>query len=178
MEIDSPESKAYLFELYTMTGGDTDIQVSMYDVGTTLGLEQSEAGTMAENLFIQGLAELKTLSGGIGITRQGLKVLDIKPAPKPGDEFLDLGKGPVLEDKNIEAVNKILQDIKDSIASSTSAYPQIETLVIDIKTIEIQMLSPRIKTQIIREVLRSILSTLKDQGPEDLVDKLDALITS
>ncbi len=178
MKIDSPESRAFLFELYTMTGGDEAMQVSMHDVGERLGLEKSQSGTMAENLFIQGLAELKTLSGGIGITRQGLKVLDIKPPPKPGDEFLELGAGPVLKEKNMEAVEKIMLETKDAIASSTIQYPEIEEMVIDIKTMDVQMLSPQPKTQIIREILRSIHSRVSANGPEPLAGKLEALINS
>ena len=75
--MDNPEEQAFLYELYTMTRGDTSTQVSMYDIGKTLGLEKTAAGSMAESLFIQGFAELKTLSGGISITVEGLGALDI-----------------------------------------------------------------------------------------------------
>jgi hypothetical protein len=177
MNLDNPEAKAFLFELYTMTQGDPEAHVSMYDVGTTLGLEKDEAGTMAEDLYTQGFAELKTLSGGIGITSQGLKALDIPVAPE-FDDALQLGAGPVLEDVGKEAVNTILQDIKTGIARGKQVYPQLEEMVIDIKTIETQMLSPNPKTQVIREVLRSLHTNIAASGPEDLAVKLDIIITS
>lgn len=61
MDLDNPEAKAFLFELYTQTKGDTKKQVSMHDVGAVLGQGKTDAGAMAEDLIIQGYAELKTL---------------------------------------------------------------------------------------------------------------------
>ena len=45
-----------------MAKGDPLAQVSMYEVGEFLGLEKTEAGALAEALFIEEYAELKTLS--------------------------------------------------------------------------------------------------------------------
>ncbi len=55
--------------------GDTEAIVSMHDVGQALGFEKTDAGKMAEALYSEGYAELKTLSGGIGITSMGLQAL-------------------------------------------------------------------------------------------------------
>ncbi|MBU1341940.1 MAG: hypothetical protein KKE44_10150 [Proteobacteria bacterium] len=177
MDLDTPETKAYLFELYTMTGGDTQAQVSMYDVGESLGMGKTDAASMAEDLYIQGFAELKTLSGGIGITDQGLEVLEITVAPKP-DASLRLGTGPVLDDQAKKAVEKIVQDIKAGIDQTRLTYPQLEELVMDIKTIEIQMQSPTPKTAIIREVLKSLHNGMLASGPKDLIANLYGLMMS
>ncbi len=174
MDLDNPDAKAYLFELYTQTKGDPDAQVSMYDVGAVLGLEKTDAGAMAEDLYIQGYAELKTLSGGIGITAQGLDLLQIKRI----SESLSLGHGPILENPGKEAVEKIIQDIKSSFGNTDQTYLHLEELVMDIKTVEIQMLSPRPKTGIIREVLRSLHGNLSVAAPKDLINSLDVLIKS
>ncbi len=179
MTLDNPEARAYLFELYTMTQGDPKAQVSMYDVGTTLGLEKTDAGAIAEDLFIQGFAELKTLSGGIGITRQGLEELDVQADPGTDNDIsLRLGSSPVLEGQGQEAVEKILQDIKTNIVQTNLPYAKLEEVVMDIKTIEIQLLSPHPKTAVIREVLRSLHHSISASGPEDLAAKLNALIAS
>lgn len=174
MNLDNPEAKAYLFELYTQTKGDPDVQVSMYDVGAVIGMEKTDAGAMAEDLYIQGYAELKTLSGGIGITAQGLDLLQIKRI----SESLSLGHGPILESPGKEAVEKIIQDIKSSFGNTDQTYLHLEELVMDIKTVEIQMLSPRPKTKIIREVLRSLHGNLSVAAPKDLINSLDVLIKS
>lgn len=39
----NPEEQAYLYELFTMTRGDTTAQVSMYETGAALGLEKIAA---------------------------------------------------------------------------------------------------------------------------------------
>ncbi|CCK82205.1 hypothetical protein [Desulfobacula toluolica] len=179
MNFDNPEARAYLFELYTVTQGDPKAQVSMYDVGATLGLEKTDAGAMAEDLFIRGFAELKTLSGGIGITVQGLEELDVQPDPVIcNDDSLVLGKSTVLENKGQKAVEKILQDIKASLVQTSPPYEKLEEIVMDIKTIEIQMLSPRPKTAVIREVLRSLHQSISASGTEDLAVKLMAITDS
>jgi len=178
MDFDTPEVRAYLFELYTMTQGNQKATVSMYDVGEILGLGKTEAGTMAEDLFIRGFAELKTLSGGIGITRQGMEALDVVITPEPGNETLHLGDGPILDEKGETAVDTILQDIKASITKASSSYPQLEEIVMDIKTIEVQLLSPRPKTGIIREVLRSLQQNLTSSGPEEITAQLASMIAS
>lgn len=131
---------------------------------------------MAEALFIEGYAELKILSGGIGITRQGLAALDMK-IDYQGDESLQLGRGPVMEDPGKASLENILGEIKAFMEGGKTPYVQLEEMVMDIKTIEIQMLSPHPKTGAIREILRSIAQCLV-AGDEDLKGKLDALIAS
>ncbi len=175
MDIDTPEAKAFLFELYTMTGGNVDEQVSMYDVGSHLGLEKSEAGTLAEGLFIQGYAELKTLSGGIGITVQGLELLDIKPSVSPEDSQLALGDAPILQPEKCHGVSQLLQDIKEQVPAMTADDTRLKELTVDIKTIEIQLTSPAPKTRIIKEALRSLQMNLTQTTLTDLAARLAAV---
>lgn len=172
----NPEERTYLYELFTLTRGDTTAQVSMYDIGTTLGLEKAAAGTTAESLFIQGLAELKTLSGGIGITAQGLEALGKSPVDPAGDAAPTLGKGPVLDSPDRDLVTTLLADIKTEAATGKKSYSQIEEIVMDIKTLETQMLSPKPKTTIVKEIFRSLHQNLKKGGPPALTEKLNALI--
>lgn len=178
MTIDSQESKAFLYELYTMTDGDTDTQVSMYDIGERLGLEKGEASTTAENLFIQGLAELKTLSGGIGITVEGMRALDITPPNPGGPDAPSLGNAPVLGKENIEAVDQIMAEIKSALPGLGLAYEETEEVVIDIKTIGIQILSPKPKTALVREALRSIHANITSKSQAALADRLEGMIAS
>jgi hypothetical protein len=158
-----------------MAKGDPQAQVSMYEVGEALGLARSEAGSLAEALFIEEYAELKTLSGGIGITRKGLKALDMK-IDYTGDTSLQLGSGPVMEAQGKEGLEQILKELKEFMGGAGKSYGQLEEMVMDIKTIEIQMLSPHPKTGIIREVLKSIAQILSEK--EEIRAKLTALIAS
>jgi hypothetical protein len=177
MNFENPEEKAYLYELYTLTGGDTDMQVSMHDVGSALGLDKTEASSMAEGLFIQGFAELKTLSGGIGITHQGLEALDIKVIQK-NDGALTLGMDIVLDEAGQRAMDLMLPELKTFISNAGQAWETLEEMVMDIKTIEVQMLSPGPKTQIIREILRSLYNNLKKSDSNELSARLEALLKS
>jgi hypothetical protein len=171
-----PEEQAYLYELFNQTRGDTSAQVSMYDIGTTLGLEKTAAGSTAESLFIQGLAELKTLSGGIGITDQGLEALGKTPAETDGGVEKTLGKGPVLDSADMDLVTALLVEIKTEAAPGKNSYPQLEEIVMDIKTMETQLLSPKPKTGIVREIIKSLHQTIEKSGSSDLAEKLKSIV--
>ena len=145
MDVDSPQLKAYLYKLYEMTHADPAAQVSMYEVGEALGVENDEAGQMAETLFMGGHAELKTLSGGIGITLMGMDALGVTPAVAPGLETPALGNEIVLTDPDRNHVDTLLGDIKSGMASAKAEYQVLETLVMDIKTIEVENAIERLK---------------------------------
>lgn len=175
MANDDLGTRAFLFELYTQTGGDLDVQVSMYDVGTAAGLEREAVEALAQSLYIQGLAEMKTLSGGIGITAAGLKFLDIKTEPKGGKVYrLPFKKN--LETADMAEVNAMIQHIKEFISGQKQDYNTLEALVIDIKCIDIQMLSPRPGTEVIRQLFISCKDNLDTAGASDLVNRLDVMV--
>ncbi len=176
--MDNPEERAFLNQLCTMTQGDPDIQVSMYDIGAALGVEKSEAGSLAESLFIQDLAELKTLSGGIAITENGLKTLGRSLPGTPHEQSLTLGRAPVLDPEKIEMVSKLLAEIKTALEKETNAYAWVEEVVMDIKTMEVQLLSPKPKTGIVKEIFTSLHRNLKQTGAKDLNQKLSAVLSA
>lgn len=51
-------------------------------------------------------------------------------------------------------------------------------MVIDIKTIEIQLLSPNPKTAVIREILRPLSQSIEGEENQGLKGKLETLISS
>jgi hypothetical protein len=180
MDNDNPEAKRYLTELCTKTQGETGAQVSMFDVGAAIGMEKADAGLMAEELIIQGLAELKSLSGGIGITSKGVEMIKGKAVatPIPAGDVLQLGSGTVLGEKGRQVMEKILGNIRTAVIQRNATFGQLEEIVIDIKTIETQMLSPNPKITVIREVLRSLHKNLTSLGGSALAAEVDRLIHS
>ena len=72
MGLENGQMKQYLLELYEQSQGESQSESSMYEIGAALGLEKSEAGALAEDLIIEGYAELKNLAGGITITAEGI----------------------------------------------------------------------------------------------------------
>jgi hypothetical protein len=179
MNKDDITISGYLDELYRVSGGDTEARVSMHEIGISIGLDHTEAGKIAENLMVQGLVELKTLAGGIAITDEGLAFLGLSPASpaKQAGESLHLSDGPEASPADHEVIEKLLTQLKKTVAAAEFDYQLLEELVIDIKTLEIQLLSPRAKITIIREILRSLHSSLTktDQSSDPLIAELAAL---
>jgi len=168
----------YLSELYNQTGGNTESQVTMSDVGVALGLEKNEAGTTAEELIIQGFVDLKTLSGAIGITLQGIEALGLSPVKDTAESDMQLGRGPVLDDRGRQAVEILLTKIKTRITQLQTDYAILEECIIDIRTLETQLLSPSPKVEIIREILRSISTAINTSGRSELSNELEMILES
>lgn len=176
METLSSEDRTFLSQLNTMTGGDPEAQADMHEVGAALGLDRAASGSMAETLFMGGYAELKTLSGGIGITAMGLSELGLAPAGPGGQAPETLGKDLVLGETALTSVDRMLTDLKAAIASAKTDYETLDEAMVDIKTIEVQLLSPRPKTAVIREVFRSLSGNLEGQKFSDLRSRLEQLV--
>lgn len=175
MDVDSPEVQAYLSQLNQMSGSDPEVQVSMYEVGEALGIDNDEAGRMAEVLFMGGHAELKTLSGGIGITSMGMKVLGVSPVAEPAGNLPRLSGEPVFTNEDRKIIDTLLDELKAVICSRSNEYQILETTVIDVKTIEVQMLSPAPKSAVITEVLKAIAQTLPQKDCPDILERIKAL---
>lgn len=164
MSIEDVQMNNYLQQLYQMSGGDVTAEVSMYDVGAALGLDSSEAGSVAEDLIIDGYTELKNLTGGISITAEGLRALEVETAVGTADGSTEgkfvLGEAEVLAPEVCKAVEQLVGEIKKVTPEGGFSYSQLEEFVIDIKTLETQLLSSRPKTAIVQEILRSLAKQL------------------
>jgi len=177
MSFDHSSRQAFLQELYNRAEGDFQAQISMYDIGMDLGLGKEDAAQLAQDLFIEELAEMKTLSGGMGITQKGLKTLGIRIIPEKGSRSFQLGRDPVLDDQSKKAVHELLAEIRSGLGNKAFSFDRMEEAVMDLKTIEVQMLSPHPKTQIVRETLKSIHQNLQGIVPEDLESDLKTIIS-
>lgn len=169
------QMKNFLQLMYEMSGGETGSAVSMYAIGEHMGLDRVQAGSIAEDLIIDGFAELKTLAGGVTITPKGLEALGRGKEDGAGNSMPDLhrlGSNPVLDDDDRQAIDGLLDELKQAIFSSSQGYEEVEELIIDIKTIEVQLLSPRPKTSVIKEVLGSIARQLQGCGDGLLGSKI------
>ena len=174
MDIDGPVAERYLQELWQRTQGDAQTQVSMFDTGAAIGLEKEAARRLAEDLIAEGLVEIKTLSGGIAITEKGIEAVGAANGRLSAAD-LNLGSGPVLEEKGRQALEQILVAVKNQIAGVSQPYDSLEEMLIDIKTIEVQLLSPRPKTEVIRAVLHALRDGLQSCGTPELAGQLDLL---
>lgn len=177
MSLNTPEANTFIVELYRLTKGDPAVQVSSTDVGAAIGLAKAEAGKLSEELIGQGWVEIKTLSGGIGITAEGIEAARTAGGgPLPGETQLSLGAAPILDDTGRQTVETLLSEIKTHVGASQMSYENLEELVIDIKTLETQLLSRKPKTAVAREVLRSLHATLERMGARDTAGHLKSVL--
>lgn len=165
MNSDEITSASYLQELYNTTQGDLEVTVSMHDIGLAIGVEKSEAGRIAEELMVTGYIELKTLAGGIGITNEGLSSLGITPQPDKSKAALQLSTGIVINDEDRQVIDTILSNIKNEFSRQTHEYQAIEQAVLDIRIIELHLLSPSPKTAVILALFRSLAQSFDKNTP-------------
>jgi hypothetical protein len=167
--------RAFLIELCKQTQGDTARQASTVAVGAALALDKSAASKVSEELIGWGMVAVKTLSGGIGITAEGLaearRLGGGGEALKPA-----LGKEPIIDDAGRSLVERSLAKLKTQVEAVKLEYSAMEELVADVRTIEAQLISPRPKSVIIRECLVSIQRILQNSGVTPGAQLIAALI--
>ena len=177
MDLDELHGRSFLDELYRQTKGDTAVQVSMYEVGTAIGLDKGQAGSLAESLIVDGFVELKTLAGGIGITNEGLASLGLTaPAGPAVDAALSFSHGAVATENDQQTVAELVRQIKDSLPGRSLPYDSLEEIVIDLKTVELHLLSPKPKIAVLRELFRSLHDALVAAGIKETAAVLKAVI--
>jgi hypothetical protein len=156
MNSDEMTSASYLQELYDTTQGDPEVTVSMHDIGLAIGIEKSEAGRIAEELMVTGYIDLKTLAGGISITNDGLTSLGMPPQPTENETSLQLSSGANITSEDRQVIDTILSNIKNELTGQNHKYQTIEQAVLDIKVLELHLLSPSPKTAVILALFRSL----------------------
>jgi hypothetical protein len=178
MTFENETQKAFLLELYRSADGAAGVQRSMHAVGAAIGLDKERAGKIAEELIGKGWVEIKTLSGGIGLTAEGIETARQEGAGggSGGGPLTKLGKAALLAESERAAVEKILAEIRQGIPTIKADYPQLEEMVLDVKTAEVHLLSPRAKTAVIREVLRALQSALSKAGAKEKADRIGRMI--
>ncbi|MGD2097021.1 MAG: hypothetical protein PVG35_05530 [Desulfobacterales bacterium] len=168
----------YLIQLFEQTHGDTAAQVSMYDIGEGLGLDHDTSARVAENLIGLQLAEIRTLSGGIGISAEGAdKVKGLLGGVSPAqDTPCRLSDQPTLDATGCQAVEQVADTLKNQTGNLGLDFDGLSEMMADLKTIDAQLGSSRPKTAIIRECLRSLKALLETQTESDILLKVNGLL--
>ena len=165
----------FLLQLYQQTNGEESRQIESAAIGTTLGMDKLSSRKISEELIGYGFVAVKTLSGGIGITAEGLAkarhlgALDQTTAPL-------LDKAPVIDADRCKKVEKVLTDLKKCLDQCRLDYDVMAEVVIDIKTMEVQLLSPKPKTAIIKAGLISMSKVLESAGISECEPLIKGLI--
>lgn len=170
-EMDEP-ARQFLKRLFDQTDGQTSRQISMYDIGAGLGLDREAASQAAQSLMSSGLVDIRTLSGGIGLSSEGAAVVQAALGSANGGPVVPrLGNSRVMDKTACQAVEKACDGIKGQAGSLGLDFETLAELMADLKTIADQLGSPRPKTAIVRESLRSLEAVLKRfAGNRNLAD--------
>jgi len=160
----SEAAQQFLIQLFEQTKSDGSIQVSMYYIGELLGMDRDTASTVAQELMGLQLVEIRTLSGGIGISADGSAWVQNLMGPLAPDNsgYTKLGDEPVLNSGGQQAIGQVVSELKNRIGSLGLDFDTLSELMADLKTIEAQLDSSRPKTAIIRECLRSVLGVMEN----------------
>ena len=168
----------FLIQLFEQTGGDPSVQVSMYEVGEGLGLDRDTSSRVAETLIGLQLVEIRTLSGGIGISPEGASEVSrltggVSPADSAPGKLTDQ---PVMDPISCRGVEQAAGELKNQAGNLGLDFDGLSELMADLKTIDAQLGSSRPKTAIIRECLGSIKGILEGIGNVDSLAKVRALL--
>ena len=170
----------FLIQLFEQTNGDVAMQVSMYDIGDLLGMDRDTASSVAQELMGRQLAEIRTLSGGIGISADGSARVQKLMGPLASDssQSASLGNAAILNSGGQQAVGQVVSELKNQTGSLGLDFYSLSEMMSDLKTTEAQLDSPRPKTAIIRECLGSILDVVEKTSNRQIKDRLRKLIES
>ncbi|MGD2185803.1 MAG: hypothetical protein PVI71_06730 [Desulfobacterales bacterium] len=168
----------FLIQLFELTSGDSSAQVSMYDVGEGLGMDRDTSSRVAENLIGLQLVEIRTLSGGIGISTHGANEVKrlVGRTPLADELHGKLTDQPVMDSISCRAVEQTTGELKSQAGNLGLHFDGLSELLADLKSIDAQLGSSRPKTAIIRECLRSIKETLEGAAQGEILVKIRALL--
>ncbi len=174
-----PDSSLLFFRsLFIKTGGDTQKQVSMHEIGNEAGLDKSASKNIAEELMSLGLIDIRTLSGGIGLSEEGALEAQrwFSDIPGIGPAGITLGNHPVVGEKNGAVITDILTGLKPRIGKLGMAFDDLTELLADIQSLEAQLRSSRPKTAIVRECFRSMLPVLARSSETETLSRIKSFL--
>lgn len=150
----------------------------MYELGASLGFDRESSSRMTEDLIGSQMVELRTLSGGIGISEKAIK--EIADSGLAGtaapDSLAAFGKKPVIDADARQAIEQITADVKSRAGSFGLDFDRLSEVLADLKTIDAQLDSPQPKTAVIRECFRSLKSTLESVETDETGDRIGRLL--
>lgn len=171
-----PASRQFLETLYAQTANDTDAQVSMYDIGATMGLDREQSTATAEDLMAEGLLEIRTLSGGVALSEDGRSVFSDEADDAKTGADSRLGQTSPMDERQRDLVEKMLTTLKAEMGQQPLAYETLAEMIADVRTIEAQLTSPRAKTAVVRACLEGLCGMGATQPPPQWQARLEAML--
>jgi len=170
--------RTFLISVYNHTKGDTAAMVSMYDVGSELGIDRTAASRLAEDLMGWMMLEIRTLSGGIGITPSAVEAIEASGfgGSKPQVLTLSLDNDPVMSTDVRQAVERVTDALKQQVGSIGLPFDALAEVMADLKTIDAQFESSHPKTAIVHACVQSLKNTLDHAGAQNCAGLVAGLL--
>lgn len=168
----------FLKNVYESCSGSVRAIVNMFDVGKELGFDSSYTSDIVNYLSGEGLIQPAALGGGIRLTHSGVKEYEqaLEDPQNPTQHFLPLNiinigtmnNSSLQQGTNESIINQNLDkkniDDLDSLIQAVEKLQQTISLTADLKqewlseleTLKIQQKSPKPKSVIIQESLKTI----------------------
>lgn len=169
----------YLQQLYNYTNGDASVQVSMYAIGEGIDLDRDASSQVAQTLIGLNYVEIKTLSGGVCISPDGVAAIEGAGGGTAGSSVggsQGLSNARVLSQADLEAVNQVSEFMKGQAGTLNLDFEGLSELLADLRTIDAQLSSSRPKTEVVRACFKSIEATMDALGHKEACSRLRALI--
>ncbi len=184
MNLEEMRKARFLFlnRLYEVTGGNENARVIMWEVGSELGFEGEATQLITQYLKGEGLIVFKTLGGGIGITHYGVKEVEdaLSHPDRPTLYFppvniinvqsmvnsnIQQASPAAVQDvdyseENIASLRTVLGEIESKLGELKLSAEKKEEFAADLASLKGQLASPKPKSGIIRETLKSIRAIL------------------
>jgi hypothetical protein len=150
----------------------------MYDVGEGFGLDRDTSSRVAETLIGLQMVEIRTLSGGIGISTEGANEVKLLTGGVPAADGSPgkLTDQPVMDPVSCRGVEQAAGELKTKAGNLGLDFDSLSELMADLKSIDAQLSSSRPKTEIIRECLRSLKATLEGIAENESLVKVRSLL--
>ena len=170
--------RTFLLSVYKQTKDDPAKQVSMYDIGSELGIDRTAASRLAEDLMGWMMLEIRTLSGGIGITPSAVEEIEASGfgESKPQAQTLCFGADPVMSTEVRQAAERVTAALKQQAGSIGLPFDALAEVMADLKTVDAQFDSSHPKTAIVRACFQSLKNTLDQAGAIDCASLVAGLL--
>ncbi|MFO8082920.1 MAG: hypothetical protein R6U27_01220 [Desulfobacterales bacterium] len=165
--------KQFLLQLFKISNADLSAKVSMYEIGESLGMDRGRTDFIITELIASDYVEIKTLSGGVGITSEGIDAAENLTGKHDGQEQDSrIGSDPILNNAAQDACNMMAAGIKSEASDLRLDFDDMAEMMADLKTIDSQLNSPKPKTGIIRECFHSIRAMLEKTGNKKIAARI------
>lgn len=173
----------FLHLLYEQSNGSEQIWFDMWEVGNELELDQTETQDIVQYLQGEYLIEARGMGGSIGLTHAGIKEVEqaLENPDQPTEHFLPINIINIQSMQNstlqqgtnnstvnfqidqtgmngIDAIISKLGEIKDALSLTSEQRAELTS---EIQTIQSQRSSPKPKSIIIRESLKTIRTLME-----------------